>query len=78
MDRIGYFFLGLIVGVLGMWSSQNLDRAGCYLLGIISGIVIILFFFWILARTIKGNIRDEEHERQDEWWKNGDPPPWEK
>jgi hypothetical protein len=76
MGYVGCFFLGLIAGVLGMWSSQHLDRSGCFLLGIVCGIAIILFFIWMLARTVKGSISQEQ--QQDDWWKKGEPPPWEK
>ena len=78
MGHVGCFLLGLAAGVIGMWSSHNLDRSGCFLLGIICGIILMLCFFWMLVRTIKGNIQEQEHERQDEWWRNGDPPPWER
>lgn len=76
MDRIGCFFLGLTAGILGMWSSQHVDRLGCFLLGIICGVIVILIFIWMLAKTVKGSQQEQEH--QDEWWKRGDPPPWEK
>jgi len=45
MGHVGCFLLGLAAGVIGMWSSHNLDRSGCFLLGIICG--IILKAFWL-------------------------------
>jgi Na+/melibiose symporter-like transporter len=77
MKYVGCFLLGLAAGLIGMWSSQHWDKIACFLLGIIWGIIMIFAFMWLLAGTLKRNIQ-EEQERADEWWKKGEPPPWEK
>lgn len=40
------------------------------LLGVLMGVLAMLFWFWHIAKTIK---REEE---QDDWWKKGEPPPY--
>ena len=46
-----------------------------YLLGVVSGIVLVFAWFWLISK----NIKSPEHERDDkaDWWKRGDEPPWE-
>lgn len=40
------------------------------LLGVLMGVLAMLFWVWHIAKTIK---REEE---QDDWWKKGEPPPY--
>jgi uncharacterized protein involved in response to NO len=47
-------------------------NATCFLfllIGALFGVIGMLVWVWFIAKTLK-------HEDQDDWWKNGDPPPY--
>lgn len=52
-----------------------MDGLACYLLGVVSGIVLVFIFFWLISRNVKTNQQEQEHK--DDWWRRGDDPPWE-